>query len=257
MLFAARTGVPQGFPCRRQREDMRKPDKWTPDAAAESVLDQLGGALMRKDRPSPPSIPRLDSELLDLLEVASELTAALDHHQRAENNAPSLEVLINNRDWMVHRSLSLIPYYHDQEDALSHGSGISTGPLRDLLQEIYRQALLIYMDMVLYPIPPHARVKPRLAHSLLPLLLALSDETWTNDLHDFLVWAALMGAMGARYIPERILYIELLASKTEESSLRTWEALHDCMRRYLWWDFVCEEPGRKVWDEIEVLRASS
>ena len=231
---------------------MRKPDKWIPDPTAESLLAELGSALMRKDSSSTPS-PYLDSELLDLLEVAAELTAALDHHRRAENNAPSLEVLINNRDWMVHRSLSLIPYY-DLEHALSPSSGLLREAPRDLLQEIYRQAHLIYMDMVLYPVPPHARIKPRLAHSLMPLLLTLSDETWSSGLRNFLIWTAMMGAIGARYIPDRDLYIELLASKMG-SRLKTWEELHDCMQGYLWWEFVCDEPGRRVWDEIVEFRA--
>jgi hypothetical protein len=248
MLFSAYKGVPPGFPSRHQREVLRHGSKWIPDGAAMKLLNQLGSALF----PTLPSklagIPRSGSELVDLVEVAAELTAALDHNQRAENNPPSMELLINNRDWLVHRSLSLLPYY-ELEDGLSPNLFTSsTSPPYQQLQEIYRLSHLIYLDMVLYPTPPHTRIKPRLAHTLVPFLLSIADQAWSSSLSHFLLWSAMLGGIAARFIPDRSLYVELLASRTERTE--SWESVRARLQTYLWWDYVCDEPGRKIWDDV-------
>ena len=62
-----------------------------------------------------------------------------------------------------------------------------------------------------------------------------------------LLWAALMGGIAATYTPDRAFFVEQLHVHRRCDTFAMFKLY---MSRYLWWDYVVDDPARKIWDEV-------
>ncbi|KAI1607917.1 hypothetical protein EDD37DRAFT_670367 [Exophiala viscosa] len=178
-------------------------------------------------------------ELLEVLQSFSEVTNALDHHARGGSTAPELVDLIEARNASQHRLLSNLPERVDLTDAES------------CVQQATRLATLIFSDMVVFPLPPTQRVKPRLARNLIDILEAC-DLLRCWDLHgQVLMWALTLGAIAASFTPERIWYVDQLKYRCSVWSVDELPLLESICSKFLWWGEVCGGPVLTLWSEVQ------
>jgi hypothetical protein len=100
---------------------------------------------------------RLDffQQLCEVLYLMCDVTVAVDHYHRGGKHLPRFTDLIPARNAVQHKLLSL--------------GVLTVGPNGESVHtrgEIVRLSALIYSDMVIFPLGPGARVKPRLAGEL-------------------------------------------------------------------------------------------
>jgi hypothetical protein len=192
----------------------------------------------------------VSSDLYTALLAACELTAALDHLQRDENNPPTLADIVDARKYVQYRLISLPP------DSLSQ---LSTPD--DFIYEAVRLASLIYSDLNVWPLPSSTGARPRLARQLCDCLQSRHFSHSPDHIlsADLLLWIAMMGAIAssngksAATARHEKYFVELL---TSDDRALSWKALHAIMKRYLWCDFVVSPLGQNVWYRACVERAT-
>ncbi|KIX03599.1 uncharacterized protein Z518_07152 [Rhinocladiella mackenziei CBS 650.93] len=125
--------------------------------------------------------------------------------------------------------------------------------LEDYLFDACRLAIMVYNDMVLWPIPWAAGVKPRLARRLrcrLCPILSLVHDDGTGRYTNLLLWLLLMGGIAATYTTDRTWYVEQLSTYRMIVRCPTWADFKQRMQTFLWWSSVLDDPAFKLWTEI-------
>jgi len=107
--------------------------------------------------------------------------------------------------------------------------------------------MLVFSDMVLFPMSPATGVNARLVTSLRDALHFSQGEVW-DACPTLLIWAAMLGGIASSSTPHRSWYVNFLQEQSLLLSV-SWEILEDVMSTYLWWDYVCSGPGEKLWRE--------
>lgn len=198
----------------------------------------------------------VSAELYTTLLAVCEVTAALDHLQRNENNPPALVDIVEYRKYVQYRILSLAPVSSSSSADASLADEDS-----QLLYEATRVAMMIYSDLNVWPLPPSTKVRPRLAKQLHRVLLLGNCDTLPPDL---LLWLALMGAIASAPTsvcasspdPEIdevfFFFLDVLARDTGRIS--SWSAFADTMRQFLWCDFVVAPTAETIWRQAWTLR---
>ena len=197
----------------------------------------------------------IDAELANVLKDAGDITVALDHYQRGRPNAPSLTDLVNAANETHHKLLSIKPN-------ISAEPSPSPSSL-DCLRNACRLAGLIYSDMVLFPLPPTTEVRPRLARELRLVLekfeILQAAETAQHDYGNqdcnlLVLWVLTLGGLASLNTPNRPYFLQ----KLQEYIGRT-PYVTDCnvfsnfMAMYLWWDYIFDEPARRLWADAALL----
>jgi hypothetical protein len=178
------------------------------------------------------------NELLDVLDSVCEVTAALDHHVRGGPGAPELEDLMEIRNSTHHRLLCSLP---DPPD-------LSTADLC-VLQAV-RLAILIYNDMVIFPIPAVQGQKRRQASQLRQVIEEiLLLQAWKSH-QKLVVWALVLGAIASTHTTDRDWYIRHLLQETVFMQCNQEEALERLCSHFLWWQPVCGKPLHIIWQEM-------
>ncbi|KAK5031560.1 hypothetical protein LTR13_007549 [Exophiala sideris] len=179
-------------------------------------------------------------ELLEVLESFSEVTNALDHYARGGSAAPELVDLIEARNASQHRLLSLLPKRVDLTDA------------EVCVQQATRLATMIFSDMVLFPLPPTQRMRPKLARELVDILEACTLlRCW--DVHgQVLVWILTLGTVAASFTPERTWYVEQLSYRLSVMSIDDLPELESICSKFLWWQPICGGPVQTLWYEVQL-----
>lgn len=135
--------------------------------------------------------------------------------------------------------------------------------LPDVLQDICRWAALIYSDMVLFPLPASAGVKPRLASAMREAIERFETVSINDDLirstlfspgaSNVLLWALMLGGLASIFTKHNVWYTRTLARHLSMSPRELdWPAFKDVMSSFLWWDYIFEEPGARLWWEARL-----
>ncbi|KAH7176259.1 hypothetical protein EDB81DRAFT_897429 [Dactylonectria macrodidyma] len=125
----------------------------------------------------------LDRKMVKPLLVVADITVALDHYCRGGQGAPaSLNVLLNNCDWVVHTILSIAPYTRLAASRDSPGQDANDS-ITTSLYEICGLCALLYIDMVILPTPPHTGIKLRHSKIILRLIEEIQQEHPAEDPH--------------------------------------------------------------------------
>jgi hypothetical protein len=186
--------------------------------------------------------PKLPQLTLSALHILTRTTIGLDHYHRRAPGSPTLATLVQSRNSAQHRLLSLPHNPHPTNDS-------------EAIAEICRLTMLIYSDMALLPFPPESQVKPRLARLLLDQLLRWTQ--WEGVEVEFLAWAVVLGGVAAFSTGMRGDFVRLMWESRIVARSGSWDVLHEKLRTFLWWDFVCEKSGMTFWDESLAMGGSS
>lgn len=126
-----------------------------------------------------------------------------------------------------------------------------------LLFEIVRLTLLIYNNIVVFPVPCTSDVSNRLANMLKIVLLSFIELSFPdsritpNSKHStLLLWSFMMGGISTYIDSDRKWYqswfLILLNSRLD---LKRWASIECVLDSFLWVDFVLGEEGVKFWSE--------
>ena len=266
MVYAARKQTAPRLPCFRTLRRLRVPTVWVPDERAEELLGILGSSFREEPgRESSSALP-LDDKFRVILGVLAEVTAALDHSQRLGIGVfKDPQIFVGNCDWVSHSLLSVPSYLTSDEEESSKGlkegviesviegnSPISAS-LDTVLCEVCRLGALLYIDMVIYPTPPQAGVKNQLSKRLFPLLQSLEEiSLWEEEalVADLVLWAAIMGAIAARYTELQDTYTEYIAQNCMAGS-RSWEDIEPRLQSFFWFNAVFDGSAQQIWREAQ------
>lgn len=237
-MYATRTGSPLRYERLHPYLSIVKSGRHCLDLQAHLFAQKLGGGFFLHD-----FIP---SRLLAALDVALDATIALDQYHRVYHDLPLLSDIVLEANEAHRRLLE------------AKEIDIISSQLERRLANCCRLASLIYSDMVLYPMPANARVKPRLAEEL---RRELEDLDWSkltigkvDHFNDLLTWVLTFGCVAASFTCHREWFAENL-SKAITHRLDTWQIFKSKMEIFLWWPPVCEHPAREAWSEALLLLA--
>lgn len=198
------------------------------------------------------------------ISAIAEVTGTLEKYYIENLPDSSWAYMIELRTRAHHMTLSL-------RCSLYRGRGPSTeaGPstnaetktrntLPRYLFAIIRRSLLIYNNLVIYPMPVMSGVDVRLATSL-KQVLELLLEAYPNireEWGDLLLWSMILGGISDYYGTEREWYVvqckQLLGLRPD---LRKWVSLEQMLTSFLWLDFVLNEEAIKFWMECERINS--
>ncbi|KEF54423.1 uncharacterized protein A1O9_09590 [Exophiala aquamarina CBS 119918] len=183
--------------------------------------------------------PAIDADFQAILLAACELTTALDHFQRKENNPPVWVDIIEFRSWVQYRVLSLQPRLSASLD------------IQDYTYEACRLATLIYADLNIWPLPKSTKTRSRLAGKLHEVMTQRAGSEGAAISNDFLLWIGMMGAIAARHTKYEDYFLDLLARDTRVLS---WPSFSLIMLEFLWCDFAVAPLARPLWQQARAMK---
>jgi hypothetical protein len=223
------------------------------------------------------SAENIKPELIDILEHMADLTYVVDvhHHQVAHTRDKLLtKLVVEGRNEVQHRLLSLYPRsLHNSDlstdvkvEELDNKSKTRTG-----VSELVRLAACVYSDMVLFPLAWVSGVKPRLARRMYAACsLSGSDGTLAAasadacafghmELELWILWFGFFAAYQSElqdWFEDRLSEVAaslFVRRKQEYRALREVEfgQVRNTLSRFLWWDIVCDEPGKTLWERVQ------
>lgn len=191
----------------------------------------------------------IDLALAGALEAAEDVTVALDLFQRQKANGFRFVDIVDAANEAQHKLLVTTPGLSDDASPIYY------------LRETCRWAALIYNDMVVFPLPTTTETKPRLSNGLRfaiehyeilsakPTSIA-GGVVKAIDHSEVILWALMLGAMAAAWTVNSPWYKEKLGHYLSQSPYRhTWLDFRRLMSTYLWWAYILDEPGQRLWWE--------
>lgn len=195
------------------------------------------------------NIQFISRDLADALEAAEDVTVALDLLRRRKAHDFKLINIVDFANEAQHKLL-----------AIKSTCSLKTSQM-DCVREICRWTALIYNDMVVFPLPATTETKPRLSNAL---RLAIENyETFGGkhtsaaegvvkaiDYSGLILWALMLGSMAAALTVNSTWYAQKLGHYLSQSPYRhTWSDFRRLMSTYLWWGYVFDDPGQRLWWE--------
>lgn len=135
-----------------------------------------------------------------------------------------------------------------------------------IIYEATRLAALIYSIGVIFPLPAGSSPLFKLA-SLVQAILKLPSSPssptsscsasntciWTSSTAagTLLFWILVLGGIAAENRPERPWFVTALGHTARRASIVSWDELRGRLEEVLWLDLACEQPGRRLWGEVE------
>lgn len=167
------------------------------------------------------------------------VVAALDQHVREGKNSASLPELLRARNAVQYHLLCV-------------RAGESISDTGQSLFDICRLGLLIFSNMVLFPLPTESGVAEMLVGSLRERLLesqALESHVCMWSQHaDFLTWIVVLGSMAATATSHSHWYTQCLADIILGDCPQEWHHLENTtLSRYAWWNYTCSSLGHGIW----------
>lgn len=194
-------------------------------------------------------------DLKTTIAAIAHTTGLLSTYYQQRCPMSSMGLLVESRNRAQHMTLSLpSAVSNDTQCAITQQRACSlqdpiTDKITAYLYETIRLSLLIYNDIVIYPMPPASRVGIRLAESLQCNLSVLFDIDFSIKLQhpSLLLWSLMLGGLsghesGQGWYQEQ--FNELLQSHFQ---CPKWLQLENLLSSFLWLDFVLNEEAIKFW----------
>lgn len=124
------------------------------------------------------------------------------------------------------------------------------------IYEIVRLALLIFNNLVIYPLPPHTGLDTRLSRILRDEIhAAMINEPDLKDQHaELLLWALVLGGISDYHGLQRSWYVEEARDiLSRMPHLRRWINMEKTLTSFLWSDFVLDTEAIKFWLEVSYV----
>lgn len=224
-----------------------------------------------------------DSELAAVVAEACRLTVVLDQYKRSRHlDSPAYTTVLSDLNFAslrLQHQLYTIPSCLDLEG--SNGTDMGEDDRRTkrevdaYLLEALRLAMMVYTDMVLYPLPWPVGIKPRLAKHLRSTLTAILDllgppsasspppshpnssrrlsrqipSPPQTSRSDFILWLLLMGGIAATFTPHRTWFVEKVDTYADALRCVSFVDFTAVVRRFMWWECLFDEPAAGLWEE--------
>lgn len=177
---------------------------------------------------------------LDIYESYKEAAAIL----RAHKDGVMIEKLVWRALILQRNFLSLPP-----------PSCPSTMDAKDVLLHMCCTAGILFNSMVFYPYPYSSGLLPRRATQLRESVVRIQANDCTQQYEDIIIWACVLGAIAATFIPEmRDYFIGQLL--TWRKARVGWPQFHDLLSSILWYEPVCGPPSFSVWESMQAALLS-
>lgn len=199
-------------------------------------------------------------EMAESFQAARAYTRIVDSYIQGVMLKADLTLIIDQRNRVHHTILSLpsaIPATPSSPSIYHHPHKI--------VYEATRLAALIYSVGVIFPLPAGSSplsTLARLVQSILQLpsspsspSLSFSASTciWASSpaASTLLFWILVLGGIAAERRPERPWFVTALGHTARRASIVSWEELRRKLEEVLWFDVACEQPGMRLWGEVE------
>ncbi len=176
----------------------------------------------------------LEPNLGKVLYLMCDLITALDHHVRGGRCPPEMSDIVLQSNAVQNKLLWMRPSKDDMSGNLDNNVRIVAN---------------IFSDMVLFPLDPATRVKPRLSAELRRSLKSpiLDIEEYGPPSSIFL-WILTLGGIAAAFTRHRGWYVEALAEYYGHL-LSNHISLIKRVSAFLWWADVCDQPAKLLWTQ--------
>lgn len=195
----------------------------------------------------------------DLATTISILVHTVSHlNQYYHDGFPqsAIVVLCESRNRSQHYLLSLpsvLRISSSNDRVITPQSGEPFPELQQHLYEIIRLSLLIFNNIVVYPLPPFAGLDTKLARLLKDEInVATTNEPNLHRLHaDLLLWAVFLGGISDYHDLNRSWYIEKARGiRRTIPYLRRWPDVESLLNSFVWFNSILNEEGIKFWAEV-------
>jgi hypothetical protein len=205
----------------------------------------------------------IDKSLQEIVTQMSYLTELAYHLHSKGHHGPVAKVLITGRSEVQH---GLLSFRTSQLDTMAFNSYMADGDDEkgDLsLVEATRIACLVFSDMVLFPLPWSSGARPRLARRLRTIWsrsrLSESDDGVKSGIAQLKIWILWFGSLAALFTAsqnwfETTLRRHISSELSKTNRPMTLEAVKPVLRGFLWFEPVCDQPGRDLWERMFNVR---
>jgi hypothetical protein len=183
------------------------------------------------------------AELAEVFQAMKAYTSIIEKYQDGSTPEPDLCRICNQRNFVQHSLLSLLPAGKlDQDFRKSHP-----------VYEICRLAGLIFGVGVIFPLPAQTAPLPTLVRLLQAELQesSLESDWWFPDAVEVLIWVLTLGGIAATGLPNRTWFVAALGRVSACSGLARWRDLRPVLDQILWLDSACDFGGQQLWEEVD------
>jgi hypothetical protein len=219
------------------------------------------------------AIEQIDSQLYQILVRMSSLTQIADEAYVQSKPSPLLiEILTLGRNEIQHDLLSNPTSQYGPLDFVPttpldrsppNPRSIPTPIPQLALIELIRLTACIYSDLVLYPLAWSTGVKARLSTRLRMILLSTTPRLPSQcpadtNLRTWILWYGTLASFTSAHQDwfENELYFHLQMVYGLDFGDRGigYETVRGVLKGFLWWDHICEQPSRNLWERILLSR---
>ncbi len=176
-------------------------------------------------------------DLLSVLRNIASICTALNVLRDGERNTAFFNDILRARNTVQHRVMSLP--HRDFILVTDHA-----------IYEACRLAVMIFANIVVFPLPAATNVRPRLAGMLRRTLSRLPAESENTAHRQVLLWAIMLGAIAAANVKEYMdWYHAVFRQHCLLLGIDEWSEVQAVMISHLWFDSVCGPPARKIWTD--------
>ena len=197
-------------------------------------------------------------ELQRAISAVAEVTAELKTHQHDIDSHMVTMVELRNR--AQHLVLDLAPLSAsgvsvsgEKEDGGDHpqiGARQKAIDVPSFLHEVIRISLLIYNNLVIYPMSRASGVETRLAQQLKATFYSglQSEILDVTSYTDLLVWSIVLGGISTEDAEDRSWFQTQYCDITRIGGrLPDWYCTVELLSSFIWLDFVLHEEAKKFW----------
>jgi hypothetical protein len=202
----------------------------------------------------------ISKSLHEVINQMAYLTELACHFHARGHDGSVAKALIIGRNEVQHALLSFPTAQQDMNTFVPDGDD-RTG-VRSLV-EAARIAALVFTDLVLFPLPWNAGIRPRLARRLQIIWtssnLSQRDDKTRAGISELKIWILWVGSFAALHTPNQSWFETTLRGHispylSKNSRTMTFEAIKPVLRGFLWFEPVCDQPARDLWKRMFNLR---
>jgi len=193
-------------------------------------------------------------ELERAISAVAEVTVTLELHQHNADYFVAELVELRNRAQHLVLDLPCVSPFAvfgcEKEDERQTETPLKATYRSRTLHEIMRISLLIYNNLVVYPMALASGVETRLAKQLKDILhFCLQPEGFdTTAYTDLLVWSIMLGGISTEDAEDREWFQCQYCNITKQNSCpKRWRSTEELLSSFIWLDFVLNEEAINFW----------
>jgi len=167
-------------------------------------------------------------------------TLAVDDYVQGRDEAQTLSILADERNYVQHSILCLIP-----------SPGSAEAEEETALYSLCKLAMLVYSMIIVFPLPAVGAPFPQLATQIKQQLLHPNIHTRWKEAAEFFFWVTAMGAIASIGTKERHWFIASLDRLTHRLKIYDWLHMREHLSVFLWFASTNDVDGLDLWKEIE------